>query len=164
MKNDRAKRLLNSCFGLGQLPVAPGTFGSLPSAIVFFLMKHFTPADFAVTAAVMICIALLASTCCVRFAAASIEAAGSKDPSEMVLDEMAGAAVTFLGSFGMTAGSAVIVTITGFALFRIFDITKPWPCRKLEKLPMGWGILADDLMAGVYAAVVLQVCVRLWFS
>ena len=49
----------------------------------------------------------------------------------------------------------------GFALFRIFDIAKPWPIRKLETLPKGWGILADDLLAGVYAWIVLQIGIGL---
>ena len=53
-----------------------------------------------------------------------------------------------------------LVAAGGFALFRIFDITKAWPIRKLETLPKGWGILADDLLAGVYAWVVLQLCIR----
>jgi len=51
----------------------------------------------------------------------------------------------------------VIITVAGFILFRLFDIIKPWPCKKLEKLPAGWGILADDLMAGFYAAIVLMI-------
>ena len=59
-------------------------------------------------------------------------------------------------------GSGVTVAGAGFVLFRLFDIVKPWPIRKLEKLPAGWGILADDLLAGVFAAVGLIVCVKLW--
>jgi phosphatidylglycerophosphatase A len=51
-----------------------------------------------------------------------------------------------------------LTTILGFLLFRVFDIAKPWPIRKLESLPAGWGVLADDLLAGVYAAVVLLLC------
>jgi hypothetical protein len=55
--------------------------------------------------------------------------------------------------FAPNAGYCLIAGL-GFGLFRVFDILKPWPCKRLEKLPAGWGILADDLMAGVYAAFV----------
>ena len=65
---------------------------------------------------------------------------------------------------GIGAGSAAIITIAGFLLFRFFDILKPFPCRRLEKLPKGFGILADDLMAGVYAAIVLQTGIRFWLT
>lgn len=54
------------------------------------------------------------------------------------------------------------ISIAGFLLFRIFDIIKPWPANKLENLPAGWGILADDLAAGVYAAIALIVGVKFW--
>ncbi|UCC23757.1 MAG: phosphatidylglycerophosphatase A, partial [Planctomycetota bacterium] len=50
----------------------------------------------------------------------------------------------------------------GFLVFRVVAIAKPWPIRRLEKLPEGWGVVADDLAAGVYAAVVLAIGVRLW--
>ena len=87
----------------------------------------------------------------------------------MVADEFAGQAVTFLvigfsGISALPAGQLWLMTLAGFLCFRFFDILKPWPIRKLEKLPKGWGILADDLLAGVYAAVVLQICVLLWIS
>jgi phosphatidylglycerophosphatase A len=52
--------------------------------------------------------------------------------------------------------------LLGFLLFRFFDILKPWPIRKFEKLPKGWGILSDDLLAGVYAGIVLTIIARYW--
>ncbi|MBA7610828.1 Phosphatidylglycerophosphatase A [subsurface metagenome] len=96
-----------------------------------------------------------------------IAATGKTDPGEVVADEFAGQALTFLAIAFLTIGAAStkqiwVITALGFVLFRLFDIVKPWPIRKLEKLPKGWGILADDLMASVYAAVVLAFCVRLW--
>jgi phosphatidylglycerophosphatase A len=56
------------------------------------------------------------------------------------------------------------VAATGFLLFRVLDISKPWPIRKLEALPEGWGVLADDLLAGVFAAVLLAIVVKLWIA
>ncbi|UCC96606.1 MAG: phosphatidylglycerophosphatase A [Phycisphaerales bacterium] len=157
------KRMLASCFGLGRLPLAPGTWGSLPPVIIFGLMCHLhTPA--AVTCIVMAALVLAGSVVCVMFAPATIAATGKNDPGEVVADELAGQAVTFLAAPFWAAGAGWAIALLGFALFRIFDIAKPWPIRKLEKFPAGWGILADDLLAGVYAAIALQICVMLWMA
>ena len=119
--------------------------------------------------AITIVMALLiaaGSVVCVKFAPASIAATGKKDPGEVVADELAGQAVTFLAvPFLLPLGTVdfkqiVAIAAGGFFLFRLFDIVKPWPCRRLEKLPDGWGILADDLFAGIYSAIVLLVCTR----
>ena len=160
------KRLLLSCFGLGWLPVAPGTWGSLPPTVLFCLMSCFG-ASAASIEIVMAVLALAASIICVKFAPASIAATGNNDPSEVVADEFAGQAITFLPILFLAAekiSTTQICTtaILGFLLFRLFDILKPWPIRKTEKLPKGWGILADDLLAALYAAIALMVCFRLW--
>ena len=162
------KRLLTSCFGLGRLPLAPGTWGSLPPAIIFAVMCHFGSSA-ALISIVMAVLALAGSVICVKFAPAAIAATGKSDPREVVADELAGQAVTFLAvPFFITAVISTkqicITTVLGFLLFRIFDIVKPWPIRKLEKLPKGWGILADDLLAAVFAAIVLMVCLAFWIA
>jgi len=162
------KRLLTSCFGLGRLPLAPGTWGSLPVAIVFGLMSQMQ-ASAVIISIVMAALALAGSVICVRFAPAAIAATGKKDPREVVADELAGQAVTFLAipffiPVILTTGQICIITSGGFLLFRLFDIAKPWPIRKLEKLPKGWGILADDLLAGVFAAIVLLIVIFLWMG
>jgi phosphatidylglycerophosphatase A len=89
-----------------------------------------------------------------------INLTGSKDPGRIVSDEVAGQALTLLLAQWLmpTTGFCAAATI-GFGLFRFFDITKPWPCRWLEKLPAGWGILADDLAAGVWSAIVWRVLI-----
>ena len=84
-------------------------------------------------------------------------------------DELAGQALTFfavplLAAWQASVAQIWVTAILGFFLFRLFDITKPWPIRKLEKLSSGWGILADDLLAGVYAGIVLLVCVGFWIA
>jgi len=101
------------------------------------------------------------------FAPAAIAATGKNDPGEVVADEFAGQALTFLFSPFLAMGTAaprqiLITAFAGFTLFRLFDIFKPWPIRKLEKYPAGWGILADDLLAGVFAWIVLQICIRIF--
>ena len=102
---------------------------------------------------------------------------GVKDPQYVVIDEISGvqlalilglfpvtAPTTFLSAadaeaFALYTGMSIVnwkYLLTGFVLFRLFDITKPFPCRRLEKLSGGWGIMADDWMAGIYAAVCLR--------
>jgi phosphatidylglycerophosphatase A len=108
-------------------------------------------------AIVMVVLAFIGSIVCVRCAPASIAATGKKDPSEVVADEFAGQAVTFIAAGIFSTSGIYLPALLGFFLFRLFDIIKPWPLRKLEKLPHGWGILADDLGAGVYACLSMSV-------
>jgi phosphatidylglycerophosphatase A len=162
------KRFLASCFGLGRLPVAPGTWGSLPVAIIFGLMCQFHLSG-PLISIVMAVLTIAGSIVCVKFAPDVIAATGNTDPREVVADEFAGQAVTFLAipffiPVLLTTGQMCIITSGGFLLFRLFDIVKPWPIRKLEKLPKGWGILADDLLAGVFAAIVLLIVIFLWMG
>ncbi|MBN2375512.1 MAG: phosphatidylglycerophosphatase A, partial [Sedimentisphaerales bacterium] len=85
-----------------------------------------------------------------------------KDPSQIVSDEQCGQAVAYLGYFwlaGEVAGVKGIVgfALVGFVLFRLFDIVKPPPVRQLEKIRGAWGVLLDDVMAGIYALTVMQI-------
>lgn len=160
------KRLLTSCFGLGWLPLAPGTWGSLPPAAIFALLCYLSEPAMLISI-VMAALALTGSVICVKFAPVIIAATGKNDPGEVVADELAGQAVTFLAIPFLVESTILsdrfwIVALLGFILFRLFDIVKPWPIRRLEKLPGGWGVFADDLLAGVYAAVALYICLRLW--
>jgi len=160
------KRLLASCFGLGWLPLAPGSWGSLPPTIIFTLICYFGTSTISLSI-IMAALVLAGSIVCVKFAPAVITMTGKNDPGEIVADEIAGQSVTFL-----TVGFLAIETFStkqilgiaalGFLLYRAFDAVKPWPIHKFEKLPAGWGILADDLMAGVYAGVALLLCLSLY--
>lgn len=154
------RRLLVSCFGLGWLPVAPGTWGSLPPVMLFALMCYFGSAT-ATISITMAVLALVGSFVCIKFAPIVIAAANKTDPREVVADEFSGQAVTFLFIAAAPISNIWVTGLLGFLLFRFFDILKPWPIRKLEKLPNGWGILSDDLMAGIYAGIALLFCLRI---
>jgi undecaprenyl-diphosphatase len=154
------RRLLVSCFGLGWLPVAPGTWGSLPPAMLFALMCYFGSAAAAISITMAV-LALVGSVVCIKFAPAIVAATDEADPREVVADEFSGQAVTFLFIAAVPISNIWVTVLLGFLLFRFFDILKPWPIRKFEKLPKGWGILADDLMAGVYAGIALLFCLRI---
>jgi phosphatidylglycerophosphatase A len=85
------------------------------------------------------------------------ERAGLKDPGIVVVDEVLGQWVT-MAALPFTPATAA----GGFLLFRVMDIVKPWPARDLERLPGGWGIVADDVAAGVYAHLALRVGLLVW--
>ena len=162
------KRLLTSCFGLGLLPVAPGTWGSLPPVVIFALL-YSAGASAITTSIVMLILVAAGSLVCIIYTPAIIEATGKTDPSEVVADEFAGQALTlsivpFLLPPQIQLPGVIFISLLGFAAFRIFDITKPLGIRKLEKLPAGWGVLLDDLLAGIYAAVLIIVTSKLWMS
>jgi len=142
-------RLVATFFGTGRLRPGPGTWGSLAAMLLWWLIASRLPPALHLP----VLIGLIVSSIVLGIPAATLEARGSgkKDPSHVVIDEVAGQLLTLLGS--------PIVwkpLLAGFILFRAFDILKPPPIRRLEKLPEGTGIVVDDLGAGVYAFVVLQ--------
>lgn len=153
------KRMLTSCFGLGFLPIAPGTWGSIP-VVVIYVLARLAGASTLTNSIVMMTLAVLGSVVCIKFSQVAMAATGEKDPGEIVADEVAGQAVTFLFAVSAQGCCVLVVGAAGFLLFRICDIFKPWPARSLEKLSMGWGILADDLMAGVYAGLILMLLIK----
>jgi len=160
------KRLLTSCFGLGWLPVAPGSWGSLPPAIAFGLVYYFGGPDL-LAFLVMLALFISGSVVCLKFSDAAVAATGKEDPNEVVADEIAGQSLTFMilifAIHGIpTAHQVIIVTGLGYFLFRLFDTVKPWPSYRLEELHGGCGILADDLMAGVDAGLALLIASKFW--
>lgn len=149
----KKEELLTTCFGLGRLPMAPGTWGSLPPAVVYMAAGILFGPQAAIGAMIFLCAAgCVVSVVC---SPAVIGQTGDKDPGKIVSDEVAGQSLALLlmQIFSPQAGFCLIAAL-GFGLFRLFDIRKPWPCKRLEQLPAGWGILADDLAAGVYAAMI----------
>lgn len=140
--------------GVGRIPVAPGTFGSIWGILwaAFLLGWSHTGILIAGTAAGV----LLAVPCC----GAAERALGKRDPGSVVLDEIVAVPLVFLGCHFLIPGSAqssfsVILLLAGFALFRLFDIWKPWPVNVSQRLPGGWGVVMDDVLAAGYAAVAL---------
>jgi phosphatidylglycerophosphatase A len=143
---------LGTGLGLGMAPFAPGTFGSLLGPpLAWALEMAGLPIWGKGLAAVVIF--LIGVPICTRAA----EHFGKKDPGQVVYDEIAAFPFLFI-IIDVTLLSAV----AGFVWFRIFDIAKPWPIKRFEQLPAGWGIMVDDLIAAVYAFVFLWLTV--WLS
>ncbi len=137
--------VLSTFFGVGLVPVAPGTAASAVAALAYVVALHGLPRP----AYVLLVAALLAAG--VAASGAHAAALGRPDPGRIVIDEVCGqlVALAFLPGAWLTVAAS-------FALFRFFDIIKPWPIRRLERLPGGWGIMADDLAAGLAAAAAVR--------
>ena len=142
--------------GVGYLPVAPGTWGSLVGLGVFFLLRISVENN--LLFAVVLLAAILLRTVAGIWAASQTERlSGRKDPGKVVVDEVAGQLVSTLPLVLMSTSAWQMWIIVSFILFRFFDIVKPYPARQLEGLHGGLGIMCDDLVAGVYAAAIVFV-------
>lgn len=129
----------------GYFPIAPGTVGSAAGLVVYLLVwwTHSRVIEVALIAVVFV-VGTWAATHAERYF-------GAIDPGPVVVDEVLGMLITL--AF-IPAGW--VAALTGFVLFRIFDVIKPWPANKLEHFHGGFGIMADDAMAGVYSNLVLR--------
>ena len=137
-------RFIASGCGCGYFPAAPGTAGSLIALAIGAGLFALSPWVLAVAALTVSVGGVWA-----------VQASGAKgDPGWIVIDEFAGQWIAMLGLGAMNP----VGLLAAFALFRLFDITKPGPIRRAEHLPpIGFGIMADDLVAGVAAAIVARV-------
>jgi phosphatidylglycerophosphatase A len=143
--------------GVGYLPLMPGTFGSLVGVGIFWLLLRVNAAT-----PLVIIVAILAVTFAGIWAGSRIEQlSGRKDPGKVVVDEVAGQMIALfpLTLFAHWSTGAVIIS---FILFRFFDIVKPYPANRLQDLDGGMGIMFDDLVAGVYGAIVVSVILRIF--
>jgi phosphatidylglycerophosphatase A len=136
-------------FGAGRLHPGPGTWGSLAAMLLWWLLASMLPPSSRLPVLLLLVVVVTA----VGIRAATLEArgCGKKDPQHVVIDEVAGQWVTLIACPILWKP-----LLAGFILFRAFDIWKPPPIRSLEKLPEGTGIVVDDLGAGIYGLIVLQ--------
>jgi phosphatidylglycerophosphatase A len=137
--------LVATAFGAGYSPLVPGTAGSAVGLLTFVALHRLSPALQVIVTVVVCAIGVVAAT----HTALQV---GRKDPGIVVIDEVVGQWISLL-FLPFTPATAVV----GFVLFRILDIVKPWPARDFEALPGGLGIMADDVMAGIYANLLLRI-------
>jgi phosphatidylglycerophosphatase A len=153
MKN-KAALALATWFGCGYWPWGPGTAGSLAAVLLAWggaVWLGLEPWHCAAAAVLFTPAGTWASTRAARIR-------DTKDPQIVVVDEVLGQWIALAGAATLSGAQLW----AAFVLFRIFDMTKPWPVRRLERLSEGTGIVADDLAAGVYAALVLLAA--RWFN
>lgn len=143
---NKINHFLSSGFYSGHLPYAPGTWGSLLMVVLVFLFP------------VLNNFYLISALTIGGIAVANYEErmTGIKDDKKIVIDEMAGQLLTFY-----TLKITAPVLIGGFILFRVFDITKPWIIDKVQALPSGWGVMADDVLAGLFSLFILKTIIYL---
>lgn len=136
-------RLLATTLGTGYAPVAPGTAGALFILVLYFFATPVSPVIFL---AVILALFFVGT-----WAATETEKDYGHDASQINIDEVVGMLITlFLVEKSLTS------MIIGFALFRFFDIVKPFPVNKMQDLPRGWGVMMDDVIAGIFSNILLH--------
>ena len=142
--------LLATGFYVGYVPLLPGTMGSLLGAFLYWLLPNSTAPSFLIVIAVLFLVGAWAST--------EVEKqTETRDNQKIVIDEVVGVLIT-LALFE----KELIWMGVGFILFRVFDIIKLFPANYSERLPGGWGVMMDDVVAGVYGAVSLRLLYQLF--
>lgn len=129
--------------GAGYFPFAPGTVGSAVGVAVYLLTRHLDPSLQVLLFIVVCVVGTWASTVAARHF-------GRDDPGYVIIDEVAGQLATLL-----LLDVGIVGALVGFLIFRVLDIIKPWPANRLEALHGGFGIMADDVMAGAYGWVLM---------
>lgn len=145
---------LASFFGIGFLPKMPGTWGSAAAFGLYMLL----PAAAFNGAGLLYTLPIFAVFCLISvYVSTQAELKLGHDSGHIVIDEVCGyfAAVMFLPH-------TLLVGLYAFLFFRVFDIAKPFPISRSQKLPQGWGVVADDLLAGLFANVLTQIIIRIY--
>lgn len=151
-RRNAAAFLIGTWFGCGYAPVAPGTAGSLAALIIAIALNYFGGygrGTLLVLTAILLAPGIWASGVVAK-------QIGKPDPQIVVVDEVIGQWITLAGA----ATYNWKTWLAAFVLFRALDMWKPAPARQLEALPGGWGIVADDVMAGLYGALAIFVLDR----
>jgi len=132
--------------GAGYFPFAPGTFASILAAILVYLLQ---PQLFILSLAI-----IFAFSSGIIFSK-EVEKNDGKDPKHVVIDEVAGQWITFL----FIVDTSFIIIISGLFLFRGFDILKPFGINRIQDKENGWGVMLDDILAGIYSNIILQILI-----
>ncbi len=160
--------------GVGFLPIAPGTWGSLVGVGVYGIVRAEATEVFnfaigrewsaasleALRVTCILATLIVLSIVGVWAASRTEKLTGRKDPGIVVIDEVIGQLITFIF---VPIETGVWTIIVGFFAFRFFDIWKPYPIRRLESLESGLGVMADDVLAGVYAAALMSLLVSIYY-
>ena len=151
-RRNRTAFLIGTWFGCGYAPVAPGTAGSLAGLLIAISLYYF--GGFGRVTLLLLTAILLAPG--IWAAGVVAKQTNQPDPQIVVVDEVLGQWITLAGAATFNWKT----WLAAFALFRLLDVWKPAPARQLERLPGGWGIVADDVMAGLYGALAIFVLDR----
>ncbi len=140
------EKIIGSGFYTGYIPIASGTFGSL-AAIVIYLIPGFEKLEIIIPAIIL----FLGYGLFVSF---KFEKVYGKDPSQCTVDEVVGTWISLIA-----LPKTLLIVLTSFLIWRALDIIKPFPARTSEKLPGGFGIMIDDVIAGFYSLIIVHLIV-----
>ena len=140
----RLIKLIATFFFVGYLPLIPGTWGSLAGVLVYFLIRR--------NVYLLLGVFTLLFFLGLYVSGKAEDIFGKKDDKRIVIDEACGLLLVYL-----LIPTSKIYLIAGFILFRIFDIFKLYPLKKLEGLPRSWGIMADDILAALYSYIIISI-------
>ncbi|MBT1704485.1 phosphatidylglycerophosphatase A family protein [Chryseosolibacter indicus] len=144
-------KIIATGLGIGYMGRGSGTIAAALSAGVWYTIGGGNSSIQLVVTIVIVLIGIWSAT--------SVERIWGVDSNKVVVDEIAGMCISLL-----FLPATLIITCSGLVLFRFFDILKPFYIRKAENLPAGWGVMADDILAGIYTNILLQIAVQLhWF-
>lgn len=160
-----AKRMAVTVGGLGLLPIAPGTWGSLLPLFIVLGCGHFQ-CNPALIIGILIALIIVSSIVTVSCAPWYTEHFGQRDPKQVVSDEVAGQSIALLGMAWLIPplDSPYIwigFALLAFALFRLFDIWKPWLIDKSQHFKAGYGVLMDDILAGLFSGALVLIAIML---
>jgi phosphatidylglycerophosphatase A len=149
----RSAVLLATLFGIGRVPLAPATAASLAVAVFLFAIGALAPSALA---PLPVAIALLVLLPVAIWSSGEAEKELGHDAHPIVVDEVVGMLAAVVGIGRIAEPNPALVLFLAFALFRFFDIVKPFPIRSSQRLPGGWGVVVDDLLAGIATNIVLR--------
>jgi len=145
--------LIATFFGIGYMRPGPGTWASAATVLLWAALAHALP--YASRTPILIGLAAVVTLVGIPAATRAARASARKDPSFVVIDEVAGQLISLIA-----VPLSWKTFVAGLILFRVFDILKPPPVRQLERLPEGTGIVLDDVAAGIYALAVMQLLIH----
>jgi len=149
-------RVIATALGAGYSPVAPGTCGAIVACLLYWFGGDFNTMSLGLIIVIAFVLGLITST---KLEAEYIAHVGSEkghDPQFIVIDEFVGMMIALVA-----LPKSILITILSFVLFRFFDIVKPFPIKQSQKLPSGWGIMMDDILAGLCSNIIVQLCLVL---
>jgi phosphatidylglycerophosphatase A len=142
-------KIISTGFGTGYCPVAPGTAGAAFATIIWWVLSLFllSPHSLFIATALLVVVFTILGV----WSSGIVESIWGEDPSRVVVDEMVGVWIPLLA----VSDGNIYYGLLSFALFRLFDIFKPLGIRKMEAFKGGWGIMLDDILAGIYSLIIV---------
>jgi phosphatidylglycerophosphatase A len=150
-------KILSTAFGIGYSPIASGTAGSLVTLLVYWFLPVSHNLYFLFLIIIIFFVGVITASVTEKELIKKVGSEKGQDPSIVVIDEVIGMLIAIYA-----IPKTLPFLIAAFILFRVFDILKPFPINASQKIPRGWGIMIDDVIAGIYANILIQLFILIW--